>query len=562
VNDTPREDPPQAAVPTEPAASAVVAGRGAVALTSGSQLGDYALLELLVDDPATQTWRAMQDSVEREVALECLKPEFAKNPAALDGFRALVQARAGVVHPYITPVYEAQETKGTVYYTRELVRGRNLTQLHAAGTRLTPDQAMSIFLATSEAMSYLDGNQTERIELTPDAVHWGEDGIPRLDNLATAHSTTQPSPVAELPKIGQAMSVLLHRGMPESAAADGFLKWVTHGGISDWGQAAKRAREVLRSITRGGTPAGRHAPSSTIAAKPARSGRKPARPLVLVGTLGICAAIVAGAFFALTGGATAPAAKAFDKMIAIPAGSVSTGDTTESVAAFSIDEHEVTIAQYAEFLHTLNAAGDAAKRFDHSDQPATKSGHTPASWSDLYKAAKHGGKFQGQPISLNHPIIAVDWWDAYAYATWKGHRLPTAAEWHLAALGPDPDARFPWGHTDAPALYNSGADFEQNGTGGTVDGFNYWAPVTVFSNDRSPRGVFGMAGNVSEWVDTWVPHPEFPDKQVPAVMGGSFATKAANITERRPAKAADAAQLAVGFRTATSPSATTDAAAP
>ncbi|MDA0811928.1 MAG: hypothetical protein O3C21_06025, partial [Verrucomicrobia bacterium] len=85
MNDTPREDLPHAAAPPEPTANAVVQASGAVALTSGSQLGDYALLELLFDDPATQTWRAMQDSVEREVALECLKPEFAKNPAALDG---------------------------------------------------------------------------------------------------------------------------------------------------------------------------------------------------------------------------------------------------------------------------------------------------------------------------------------------------------------------------------------------------------------------------------------------------------------------------------------------
>ena len=546
---------PPSAAPSDPPASAVAPEGAAVALTSGSQLGDYTLLELVTDAPATQTWRAMQVSVEREVALECLKPAFATDAAALERFRALVQARAGVVHQYITPVYEAQESDGIIYYTRELVRGRNLTQLHASGARLTPDQVISIFLATSEAMAYLNASGTERTELTPEAVHLGEDGIPRMDNLAAAHPAMPPEPLAELPKIGHAMSMLLHRGMPESSAADGFLKSVIHGGISDWEQAAKRAREVLRSITGGGAASKVPAHSAGTTKPAAGSSKKSARPLVMVSTLGVCAAIVAGTFFALTGGATAPAAKVFEKMIAIPADSVSTGDATEIVAAFSIDEYEVTIAQYAEFLDALRAAGIAAKDFDHPEQPTTKLGHIPASWADLYKAAKQGGKFQGQPVSLNHPIIAVDWWDAYAYAKWKGHRLPTAAEWHLAALGPDPEARFPWGRTDAPAFYNSGADFDQNGSGGGVDGFNYWAPVDAFSNDRSPRGVIGMAGNVSEWVDTWVPHPEFPEKRVPAVMGGSFATKVADIIERRPAKAADAAQLAVGFRTASGPTA-------
>ncbi|MGK0184760.1 MAG: hypothetical protein ACI9R3_000534 [Verrucomicrobiales bacterium] len=543
MNETPQNEASDSMVPNPPA---VVAG--------GRQLGDYSLLELLVDEKETETWRAIQGSVARQVLLELLKPAFAQNAVSLKGFRALVQARAAVVHRFIAPVYEAQEIEGTHFYTRELVGGRDLQQLHAGGVRLAPDQVIRIFSATAEAMEYMDGNQMQRAALSPGAVHLGDDGIPRLDNLATAPAPVRPSlnRQAELQQIGQSLSVLLHRGMTESAAVDTFLKSLIHGGLADWGQAVTQARRLQRSLTQGDSGAEKSAISPQTANASAEAGaKKRGRVGVPVVTSLVCLAILAGGYFALTGGKTSPDSGAFDASVGITAGTISIDGATEEVAAFEIDEYETTIAQYAEFLNSLSAlSGDALQQFDHSDQPAAKSGHVPAGWDALFRAAKRGGEFQRQKISLNHPIIAVDWWDAYAYSKWKGRRLPTAAEWHLAALGPDPLARFPWGKRDAPTLYNSGADFDKDGSGGQVDGYNYWAPVNSFSNDRSPLGVYGMAGNVSEWVDTWTPHPEFPDQRVPVVMGGSFAAKIANITERRPAKSADAAQWAVGFRTA------------
>jgi formylglycine-generating enzyme required for sulfatase activity len=147
-------------------------------------------------------------------------------------------------------------------------------------------------------------------------------------------------------------------------------------------------------------------------------------------------------------------------------------------------------------------------------------------------------------------VILVDWWDAFAYAKWKGRRLPSVEEWRRAALG-DGDAReFPWGAKDAPERYNSGADFDQSGPGGGVDGYNFWCPVDAMPGDRSPAGVIGMAGNVSEWVDTF---SDLLGSRVHGVMGGSFAASPpVNLAEPRPAKGADEARLTVGFRTASS----------
>lgn len=559
MTDTPTEGFPLPEPEDSPSRKAEVPRQSAplVVFKEGAQVGDYLLVERLLDEPATETWLALQKSVKREVALEWLKPEFAANAAALKGFRALVRARAAVVHQYIAPVYEIQETGGAVYYTRESVQGRDLGQMHGQGVRLGPDQVMSILLATSEAMAHLDEHGISRVELTPDAVHLGHDGIPRLDNLAVANPSHPPAARAEMKKFGRALSMLLHRGKAESAAVDDFLRSLMAGSANNWRQAAEKAREFLRMAAAVGAEAGsKPATATAFSARPRpgsarRRARKSVPPLVLVGTLLVCTAIIAGAYLALTGAIPAVSTREYEKMVPVPAGNIVGPNGVEAVEPFFVSVYEVTIGQYAAFLAALESTG-AAGKYDHPDQPASKGDHVPNGWKELFRTARNGGRFQGQQISLRHPIFAIDWWDAYAYAQWKGDRLPTAAEWHLAALGDAPEARFPWGKRDAPTFYNSGADFHKDAAGGEVDGFHFWAPVDAFPNDRSPCGAVGMAGNVSEWVGSWVHHPDFPDIRVPVIMGGSFAISDPVVTERRPAKNAGATQLAVGFRTARS----------
>ncbi len=89
----------------------------------------------------------------------------------------------------------------------------------------------------------------------------------------------------------------------------------------------------------------------------------------------------------------------------------------------------------------------------------------------------------------DHPRVCVTWYEAEAYAHWRGGRLPTEAEWEYAARGPE-SLIYPWGNTFDPNKAN------------VVDSTGL-TPVGSYPEGASWLGAHDMAGNAMEWVQDW-----------------------------------------------------------
>src|SRR4030095_3713781 len=126
---------------------------------------------------------------------------------------------------------------------------------------------------------------------------------------------------------------------------------------------------------------------------------------------------------------------------------------------------------------------------------------------------------------LDLPVSHVSYFEASAFAKWRGKRLPTEAEWEKTATYSGLEQEFPWGN-ESPDI--SKANLFENG---------HWsvAPIGAFPQGATVNGCHQMIGDVWEWTTSdYVPFPgfksefdEYNDKwfvNQKVLRGGSFAT--------------------------------------
>jgi sulfatase modifying factor 1 len=193
-----------------------------------------------------------------------------------------------------------------------------------------------------------------------------------------------------------------------------------------------------------------------------------------------------------------------------------------TVDGFQIEPHQVTNAQFEEFVRQTGYLTVAERPLDAADFPgapevnlqpgsmvfAPTSGpvnlrHINLWWTWTPGASWRCPEGPGSSISdrQGHPVVHVAYEDAEAYADWAGRRLPTEAEWEAAARGGLDRTNFTWGDEPEAADDRLANFWHGDFPWRPDDGYGTTTPVGCFPPNG--YGLHDMAGNVWDWTADW-----------------------------------------------------------
>jgi iron(II)-dependent oxidoreductase len=207
--------------------------------------------------------------------------------------------------------------------------------------------------------------------------------------------------------------------------------------------------------------------------------------------------------------------------VAIPGGRVAIGASRDEpfvldnekwahpveIEPFAIARAAVTQAQFAEFVEDggygrpelWNAGGWRWKQSSGCEAPVY--------WRRADDAWQRRVFDSWRDLEPDLAVSHVSWYEADAWCRWAGRRLPTEAEWEVAATAEVASGAFtgtrreyPWGDAPEPSIERANLD---------GDGGGPW-PASAAAAGDTPAGCRQMLGNVWEWTASdFLPYPGF-----------------------------------------------------
>ena len=511
--------------------------------------GRYQIEDWIAQGGMSTVFKATDPNLKRTVAIKLIHPHLSDDPEFVQRFEQEAAVVAQLRHSNIVQVYDFDHDGGVYYMVLEYVPGETLQDrlkaLNAAGRRLPLAVTIQIMATLCDAITYAHRRNMIHRDLKPANVMLNPQGEPILMDFGVAKMlgeshytatgavigtalymspeqargerpdtrtdiyslgvmlfemiTGQPpfegdsavavlmkhvnDPVPDVRQLNEAVPDELIVVIERALAKDRAKRYQTAAQMA----AALRAVELHRrapaspisSEVSSPAPVGQPPMPAASAVRPAQTAKKRnwlpwlaggAAALILIIALGIGLLYAAWQFVRPTIVAEGPNLPTADGMVRIKKGVYLVGlDASDDqhtipqqieLSEFWIDQYEVMNIQYAEFLT------------DNGQPP-------PAHWTE--------GKVP--PGQESHPVKGVTWQLAADYCKWAKKRLPTEAEWEVAARGPQ-GLLYPWGDDQ------NSIELPQSET----------HAIGSIPSNQSPFGAFDMAGNVWEWVaDPYAP---------------------------------------------------------
>ncbi|MEO8827877.1 Stk1 family PASTA domain-containing Ser/Thr kinase [Lapillicoccus sp.] len=152
--------------------------------------GRYRVLSHIADGGMATVYLAIDERLEREVAVKVMRENLARDETFVSRFRREARSAAQLSHPHVVAVFDQGEDDGHMFLAMEYVPGRTLRDVLTAEGPLTPRAALDIFDPILQAVAAAhDGGLIHR-DVKPENVILRDDGFVKVADFGLARAVT------------------------------------------------------------------------------------------------------------------------------------------------------------------------------------------------------------------------------------------------------------------------------------------------------------------------------------------------------------------------------------
>ncbi len=179
--------------------------------------GRYRLIAPLGDGGMATIWRAIDEQLDREVAVKLLRPQFSSDPGFTARFKQEARAAGGLSHPNIVGVYDygTDGPDGEQYIVMELVAGDDLATILRDRGSLSIDDSVRVGIATASALEAAHRKGIVHRDVKPGNILITDDGDVKVTDFGIARAVAEASMTVTGTTLGS-----VHYFSPEQARGD------------------------------------------------------------------------------------------------------------------------------------------------------------------------------------------------------------------------------------------------------------------------------------------------------------------------------------------------------
>jgi serine/threonine-protein kinase len=179
--------------------------------------GRYRLIAPLGEGGMATLWRAVDEQLDREVAVKLLREQFGSDPGFAARFKQEARSAGSLSHPNIVPVYDygTDGTDGTQFIVMQLIEGQDLSSILRERTVVATDDAVRVAIGVASALEVAHRRGIVHRDVKPGNILITDDGDVKVTDFGIARAVSEASMTVTGTTLGS-----VHYFSPEQARGD------------------------------------------------------------------------------------------------------------------------------------------------------------------------------------------------------------------------------------------------------------------------------------------------------------------------------------------------------